>query len=677
MSKNFDVKKKNKKKDKKKEEILLTGVFQGTEGGFGFVTVEGIEDDFHISEKRVNGAMHRDTVEIRFLKNKKDGRPEAEVVKILERGIKQVVGTLQKSKNYGFVVADDKKVPFDIFIAKEHLGNAVEGSKVVATITDYGDGARKSPEGIISEIIGHINEPGVDILSIVKAMDIPTEFPNKVLNQADRIAPQISEADMAGRSDLRKIKMVTIDGEDAKDLDDAVSLEKLKKGHVRLGVHIADVSNYVQENSALDREALKRGTSVYLVDRVIPMLPFTLSNGICSLNAGEDRLALTCFMEIDKEGKIVAHSIEESVINVDRRLSYNQVQALFDKDKKTVKDLKEFKDMLLLMKEYAEKLRSRRYEEGSVDFDLPESKIKLNEDGKPISIEPYIRNDATRLIEDFMLAANTTVAEHFYWQEAPFLYRVHGAPDPEKMEKLATFIRNFGYFLKKSGRNSDTIGKSIHPKEIQKLLTKIEGTPEETLISKLTLRSMQRAKYSDICDGHFGLAFKYYTHFTSPIRRYPDLQIHRIIKDSIRGRLNAEKMDHYRDILPGVAKQTSDTERRADEAEREVEKLKKVQYMQGKEGKVFDGVISGITKWGIYVELPDSVEGLLHISHLTGDYYSYREDTYEMVGSATGKRYRLGEEIKVKLLSVDTRLRTIDFVLPDFMMESEWREYLD
>ncbi|MBO4377133.1 MAG: ribonuclease R [Lachnospiraceae bacterium] len=677
MGKKDSKEKKNKKVNKEKEFICLTGTFMGTEGGFGFVSVEGFDTDFHISESRVNGAIHRDKVEIKYLHSKKGGRPEAEVIGIVERGIKQVVGTFERSKNYGFVTSDSKKVPFDVFIAKENIGGAVDGSKVVATITNYGDGRRTNPEGVITEVLGYVNEPGVDILAIAKGFDIPTEFPGKVLKQAERVATEVTEADRAGRSDLRKLTMVTIDGEDAKDLDDAVSLEKLRHGHVRLGVHIADVANYVQEKSALDKEAIKRGTSVYLVDRVIPMLPVALSNGMCSLNAGEDRLALTCFMEIDKEGNIVSHSIEESVINVDRRLSYTQVQKVFDKDKETLRDLRRLKKMLLLMKSTAELLRDKRQAEGSIDFDLPESKIKLDASGKPISIEPYIRNDATRLIEDFMLAANTTVAEHFYWQETPFLYRVHGAPDNEKMEKLATFIRNFGYFLKKSGRNSDTIGKSIHPKEIQKLLKKIEGTPEETLISRLTLRSMQRAKYSDDCTGHFGLAFKYYTHFTSPIRRYPDLQIHRIIKDSLRGRLDSEKMDHYRDILPNVAKVTSETERRADEAEREVEKLKKVQFMEGKEGKVFDGVISGITKWGIYVELANSVEGLIHISRLVDDYYDYKEDTYEMVGESTGKRYTLGEEIKVRLLSANVVQKTIDFVPVREDDEADWERYLD
>ena len=677
MGKKDSKEKKNKKVNKEKEFICLTGMFMGTEGGFGFVSVEGFDTDFHISESRVNGAIHGDKVEIKYLHSKKGGRPEAEVIGIVERGIKQVVGTFERSKNYGFVTSDSKKVPFDVFIAKENIGGAVDGSKVVATITNYGDGRRTNPEGVITEVLGHVNEPGVDILAIAKGFDIPTEFPGKVLKQAERVATEVTEADRAGRSDLRKLTMVTIDGEDAKDLDDAVSLEKLRHGHVRLGVHIADVANYVQEKSALDKEAIKRGTSVYLVDRVIPMLPVALSNGMCSLNAGEDRLALTCFMEIDKEGNILSHSIEESVINVDRRLSYTQVQKVFDKDKETLRDLRRLKKMLLLMKTTAELLRDKRQAEGSIDFDLPESKIKLDASGKPISIEPYIRNDATRLIEDFMLAANTTVAEHFYWQETPFLYRVHGAPDNEKMEKLATFIRNFGYFLKKSGRNSDTIGKSIHPKEIQKLLKKIEGTPEETLISRLTLRSMQRAKYSDDCTGHFGLAFKYYTHFTSPIRRYPDLQIHRIIKDSLRGRLDSEKMDHYRDILPNVAKVTSETERRADEAEREVEKLKKVQFMEGKEGKVFDGVISGITKWGIYVELANSVEGLIHISRLVDDYYDYKEDTYEMVGESTGKRYTLGEEIKVRLLSANVVQKTIDFVPVREDDEADWERYLD
>jgi len=665
----------SKKKKNTEEIITYTGTFCGTDKGFGFVTVEGFLEDFHISEDRTHGAVHKDIVEIRYLHGKRGGRPEAEVVKIVERGIKSLVGTLDKSKNYGFLIPDEKKVPFDVFIAKENCNGAVNGSKVVAKIVDYGDGKRVHPEGIVTEVLGHINDPGVDILAIAKGLDIPTEFPNKVVKQAEKNANEVSEADIEGRKDLRNLLMVTIDGEDAKDLDDAVSLEIIPEGF-RLGVHIADVANYVQENSALDREAFKRGTSVYLVDRVIPMLPQVLSNGMCSLNAGEDRLALSCIMDIDNNGVIYDHEICESVIRVDRRMSYNEVQRLLDGDGQLKEELGKIADMLLQMKPVAEILRSKRREEGSIDFDLPESKIKLDENGKPISIEPYERNEATRLIEDFMLAANTTVAEHFYWQECPFLYRVHGAPDPEKMDRLATFLRNFGYYLKKAGRNSEAIGKSIHPKEIQKLLDKVAGTPEEMLISRLTLRSMQRAKYSEDCAGHFGLGFRYYCHFTSPIRRYPDLQIHRIIKDSLRGRLNEDKISHYTDIMPKVAKQTSETERRADEAEREVEKLKKVEFMEGKEGSAFVGVISGITKWGIYVELPNSVEGLVHISKLPGDYFYYKEDTYEMVGEMTGRKYQLGEQMKVRLLSVDVNQRCIDFI-PYERENNDWKEYLD
>ena len=465
----------------------------------------------------------------------------------------------------------------------------------------------------------------------------------------------VSERDREGRLDLRGQEMVTIDGEDSRDLDDAVSLT-YDGSMFHLGVHIADVSNYVQENSALDREALRRGTSVYLVDRVIPMLPHRLSNGICSLNQGEDRLALSCLMDIDEKGTVVSHRIAETVICVDRRMTYTEVaKILEDPDADVREGYGPLVPMLQFMERLSAILRKNRRKRGSIDFDFPETKMILDEKGTPVKIGPYERNVATKLIEDFMLIANETVAEDFFWQEIPFVYRSHENPDPEKMQKLAVFIRNFGYGMK-------TMRDEVHPKEVQKLLTRIEGSPEETMIARLTLRSMKQAKYTTECIGHFGLAAKYYCHFTSPIRRYPDLQIHRIIKDVLRGRMTPEKMEHYEAILPGVAEQSSKTERAAEETEREVEKLKKAEYMQARIGAVYEGVISGISSYGFYVELPNTVEGMVHVSNLIDDHYYYREDSYDMVGMRTGKEYTLGQKIRIRVLSADRETRTIDFV---------------
>ena len=656
-------------KKKRNTEKIITGTFIGHAKGYGFLR-EDAEDgnkkaDYFVPEDMTNGAFHMDRVEAVLLPDTEGRRPEVKITNILERGITKVVGTFERSKNFGFVVPDSAKIAKDIFIPLERSKGAVTGHKVVAEITDYGRG-RRSPEGKITEIIGHINDPGVDILSIVKGFDLPVAFPEKVLNQAERAVKEVEEADRVGRLDLRNLLMVTIDGEDAKDLDDAVSLTVDEEtGRYHLGVHIADVSNYVQENSALDREALKRGTSVYLVDRVIPMLPHALSNGICSLNEGEDRLTLSCLMEIDKEGNIADYKITESVIRVNRRMTYTDVaKIIVNNDEETCKKYEELVPMLLSMKELSMLLREKRMQRGAIDFDFPESKITLDAEGRPLEIKPYERNLANMLIEDFMLAANETVAQHFYWQELPFVYRVHDVPDPERIQKLSTFISNYGYYMKALGRrNSKVSTEEIHPKEIQKLLQKIEGTPEEPMIARLTLRSMKQAKYSTECTGHFGLACQYYCHFTSPIRRYPDLQIHRIIKDNLRGRMNGERMEHYRKILEEVTKHASETERRADEAERETVKLKKVEYMQAHIGEEFEGVISGITKWGMYVELPNTIEGLIHVANMRDDHYNYDESRYEMVGERTGKVYKLGQEVRVRVADTDRLMRTIDFVI--------------
>ena len=638
---------------------LLTGVFTAHARGFGFVTVEGMEDDIFIPEQEVHGAFHQDVVQIVIKPGQSGKRREGSVKQILTRGTTQLVGIYQQSKNYGFVIPDNDRFARDVFIPKEASKGAMNGHKVVVLLTDYGD-ERRNPEGKVIEILGHITDPGTDVLSIVKGYDLPTEFPEKVMNQAERVPDQISEADMAGRMDLRDVQMVTIDGEDAKDLDDAVSLTMEGDKYV-LGVHIADVSNYVQEKSAMDREALKRGTSVYLVDRVIPMLPRRLSNGICSLNAGEDRLALSCIMTIDPKGNIVDHEIAETVIHVDQRMSYTGVQKILDGDEETVKKYEVLMPMLVRMKELAALLREKRRARGSIDFDFPETKVILNEKGEPIEIRPYERNTATRIIEDFMLAANETVAEDCFWQELPFVYRTHDNPDPDRMRKLAAFINNFGYSIHLKD-------DEVHPKELQKLLAKLEETPEEDLISRLTLRSMKQAKYTTECTG---LAAKYYCHFTSPIRRYPDLQIHRIIKDVLRGRMNGTREEHYRSISPEVARQSSERERKADEAERETIKLKKVEYMSHHLWEEFDGVISGVTAWGIYVELPNTVEGLVRTASLQGDYFEYNESACAMVGVHTGKSYAIGQKVKVQVTGADKMTRTIDFELVEGIRSTE------
>lgn len=643
----------------------LVGTFISHPKGFGFVEIEGRSEDLYVPESGVNGAFHQDQVQVELLKGQGGRRQEAKIVKILSHGLTKVVGTYQKSKSFGFVIPDLEKISTDIYIPAEGSKGAVTGHKVVVELTDYGDDKHK-PEGRITEILGHVNDPGVDILSIVKGYDLPVEFEEKLLNQAERVGKPVSEADMAGRRDLRSLQMVTIDGEDAKDLDDAVSLTREGENYC-LGVHIADVSNYVQENSALDREALNRGTSVYLVDRVIPMLPHTLSNGICSLNQGEDRLALSCLMKVNKKGEVVSYEIAETVICVDRRMSYTAVRKILEEgDPELIQEYEELVPMFQDMQELAAILRKKRRQRGSIDFDFPESKIILDQKGNPVSIEPYERNVATDLIEDFMLLANETVAQHFYWMEVPFLYRTHETPDAEKIEKLATFIHNFGYHIK-----IKTSDHEVHPKEIQKLLASIEGTEEEALIARLALRSMKQAKYSVECTGHFGLACACYCHFTSPIRRYPDLQIHRIIKEQLRGRLMEKRIDHYKEILPEVARQTSRLERRADEAERETDKLKKAQYMKHHIGETLEGIISGITAWGIYVELPNTVEGMIHVARLTGDYYYYKEETFEMVGRDTGRCFKLGQRLKVFVDSVDMVSKSVDFLLAEDDMEEE------
>ncbi len=650
-----------KGKYRKSENKIFTGIFQAHPKGFGFVGIEGEDEDIYIPGEEVNGAFQGDTVEAVITGTKNGRRREGRILRIVSHGIQTVVGLYQVcgNKNYGFVIPDNQRILQDIFVPAERAKGAVDGHKVVAEIMSYG-GGREKPEGRIVEILGHVNDPGVDILSVIKEYDLPAEFPDRVMSQAERAPKLVSEADRKGRRDLRDWQTVTIDGEDAKDLDDAITIRRTEDGEgYVLGVHIADVTNYVQERSALDREALNRGTSVYLADRVIPMLPHALSNGICSLNAGADRLALSCIMQIDKKGVVKDHEICETVIRVDERMSYTSVKKILeDREEAEIHRYKDLVPMFELMEELSGILRKRRHGRGSIDFDFPESKMELDENGVPLKIEAYDRNVATKIIEDFMLLANETVAEDYFWQELPFVYRNHEAPDEDKLKKLVTFIRNFGYSIHLGG-------DEIRPGEIQKILGQIEGTPQETLISRLALRAMSRAQYAPENAGHFGLAAKYYTHFTSPIRRYPDLQIHRIIKDNLRGRMDEDKRLHYQNILPEVTKQASERERRADEAERETVKLKKAEYMSRRLGNVYEGVISGITSWGIYVELPNTVEGMVHVANMRDDHYEYFEDRYEMTGIHTGKTYRLGQPVSVKVTGADSLTRTIDFEMAE------------
>ena len=655
--------------DNYKEDYLegtqAEGIFIGHPKGFGFVEIEGQDEDIFIPESDTGTAMHQDKVRVIIRDGQKEGkRKEGVVVKVLERGMPEIVGTYQLNRDFGFVISDNPKFSKDIFIPRKEAAGIKNGDKVIAVITDYGS-KNKNPEGKIKENLGNIRTPGTDILAIVKSFGIPNEFPEKVMKQAQRVPDHVLDADRDGRLDLRYLQTVTIDGEDAKDLDDAISLTK--EGDIyHLGVHIADVSNYVQYNSALDKEALKRGTSVYLADRVVPMLPERLSNGICSLNQGEDRLALSCLMDINEKGKVVSHQIAETVINVDERMCYTDVKNILeDTDEEVKKRYEALIPMFFMMKELSGILRNSRHHRGSIDFDFPESKIILNAAGKAIDVKPYEANVATRIIEDFMLMANETVAREYCTEEIPFVYRTHDNPDPEKVESLLTLLHNQGVKIQKAK-------EEITPKEIQQIIEGIEGLPNEAMISRLVLRSMKQAKYTTECSGHFGLAAKYYCHFTSPIRRYPDLQIHRIIKDNLRGRLMREgRTEHYAEILDEVARQSSVCERRADEAERESDKLKKAEYMSYHLGEEFEGIISGVTGWGLYVELPNTVEGLVHVNTLRDDYYVFDQETYELRGEMTKKVYKLGDKVRVRVADADKMLKTVDFELVSNVWDDE------
>ena len=639
---------------------MATGTFIGHARGFGFVTPDAGGEDIFIPASETMGAMQKDRVLYKMLhKAEKGKKADGVIVRILERGQQRIVGTFEAgSKGYGFVVADDKKIAKDIFISRENTKGAVTGHKVVVEITDYGED-RRNPEGKVIEILGHINDPGVDILSVIRRYELAVEFPEEVYAEIEHLGTEVAEADKKGREDLRDLLTITIDGADAKDLDDAVSLKRLGNGNFELGVHIADVSHYVRENTALDKEAYARGTSVYLVDRVIPMLPHKLSNGICSLNPHVDRLALSCLMEVNGRGEVVSHRILESVINSDYRMTYTAVREILeDGTPALLEQYAEILPMLEDMEELRQILGEKRRKRGSVNFDLPESKIILDENGKPIDIKPYEKSIATNMIEEFMLVCNETIAENSFWQEMPFMYRSHQEPDEDKLEKMEQFLRGFGYYLRKKDGE-------IHPRELQKVLQKAEETDEERIITRLVLRSMMQARYTAENGGHFGLAAKYYCHFTSPIRRYPDLEIHRMIKKMLHGEQDEKASAYYRRKMPDWAKHCSKQERVAEDAERDTDALKKVEFMEDKVGQIYEGIISGVTNWGIYVELPNTIEGMVALSQMDDDYYEFDEKKMLVFGKRTKKSYRLGDKVVVSVAKVDRMMGTIDFVFEE------------
>ena len=645
---------------------LVTGKLQTHQKGFGFLIpeVEG-EKDVFIPSSCMNGAMNGDKVLVQITREDKNGKKrEGEIIQIIERTNTKIIGTYEDSRNFGFVVSEDTRITQDIFISKKDKSNAKDGDIVVVEITKWPE-KRRSPEGKIVEVLGKKGDKGLDILTIIKKYGLPEEFPAKVMNFAETIPDEIEPKEYKRRVDLRDITMVTIDGEDAKDLDDAVSIEKLPGNKYKLGVHIADVSHYVREKNPLDKEALKRGTSVYLIDRVIPMLPKKLSNGICSLNPKVDRLALSCFMTIDGKGKVVDHEIMESVIRTNERMTYTDVtKILRDNDEDLIKRYDYLVDTFKTMEELCGILYNKRIKRGAIDFEFEEAKITLNEVGRPIDIRPYEREIANRIIEEFMLICNETVAEEMYWANLPFVYRIHEDPDDEKLEKFKEFIYNLGYVIRWNG--------DVRPRNLQEILEKVKGKKEETVVSTLLLRSMMKARYSPECVGHFGLAAKYYCHFTSPIRRYPDLQIHRIIKEHLNSKIDEGRAKKLVGLVDYASKQSSETERIATEAEREVDDLKKAEYMLDRIGEEFEGIVSSVTSFGMFVELPNTIEGLVHITALDDDYYIYDENHLCLIGERTKKVYRLGDSVKVKCSRVDIPNREIFFdILEDEKVKEE------
>ncbi|EHS59812.1 ribonuclease R [Paenibacillus sp. Aloe-11] len=651
---------------------LQRGRLQAHAKGFAFLIPEDREHpDVYIHANDLKSAMNGDTVLVRVTsKGPAGGRLEGEVVRIVKRAVLQVVGVFQSHEAYGFVLPDDKRINRDIFIPKDSFNGAVNGQKVVVRIVSYPEG-RAAAEGEVLEVLGHKDDPGVDILSVIRKHQLPEAFPDEVTAEADQAPDAITEEEIVrqGRRDLRDKIIVTIDGEDAKDLDDAVNVERLPNGNYRLGVHIADVGYYVRENSKLDQEAYNRGCSVYLVDRVIPMLPHRLSNGICSLNPQVDRLTLSCEMEFNEHMKVVKHDIFTSVIKTKERMTYTNVRKILEEeDAELMERYKDLVEVFRTMKELALKLRANRMRRGAVDFDFDEAKVIVDDEGKAVDIVKRDRTIAEQIIEEFMLAANETVAEHFHWLKVPFLYRIHEDPDPEKLQNFMAFAANFGHQIK--GR-----GNSIHPRALQTLLEDIQGTKEQTVLSTMMLRSMKQAKYDAESTGHFGLAAEYYSHFTSPIRRYPDLVIHRVIREVLEngGALTDERQEYLTARMPDIAQQSSERERVAVDAERDTEQMKKAEYMLDKVGEEFEGIISSVTSFGIFIELDNTVEGLTRLSALTDDYYHFDEQHMALIGERTSKVFRIGDEVKVRVARVNMEDYTIDFELVD-MKQRQRRE---
>lgn len=645
---------------------LIVGRFEATSKGYGFVVPDNPEsEDIFIPPHAMLNAMNNDRVVARIQSRPGGRRAEGEVIRIVKRANIKIVGTFCASRNFGFVVPDDRRIGQDIFVSKDDFNGAKDSQKVVVEITEWPQ-ERKSAEGKIIEILGFKGDPGIEIMSIIRQHGLPLDFPQQVIDAADKVPDSVDNKELEGRRDLRDVIMVTIDSEDAKDLDDAVNVEKLDNGNYLLGVHIADVSHYVKENSILDIEARERGTSVYLVDRVLPMLPKRLSNGICSLNAGVDRLALSAYMEVNERGKIVSYELFPSVIKVHTRLSYDIVrQIIVDKDKQLRDEYRILVPMIEDMERLCGILRAKRMRRGAIDFDFPEQKVKLDEEGRPIAIVQRVRSIAESIIEEFMLAANETVAEHMSHLEIPFIFRIHEEPDEEKMAKLNVLLNNYGQKLARLDK--------IKPMMLQKVLANLAGRPEERFISAVMLRSLKQARYEAENLGHFGLAAAYYTHFTSPIRRYPDLIVHRMLRETWQGKMTKNRREKLTEILPQIAQHSSQRERAAAEAERETVVLKMVEYMALFIGQEFEGHISGVASYGMFVELENGVEGLVHVSSMDDDYYHYLEEQYSLAGERTHKVYQLGDKVKIKVIKVNTEEKIIDFALAETAEDNKER----
>ena len=623
--------------------------------GFGFVTVEGEEEDFYISSEHISNAFNMDTVEIELLKSTEGEKRNAKIVSVKERANESIIGTFKKKKKSGIVVPDDPRLPREVEIPADSVRSALDGQKVECLVTSYG-WRDALPRGQVSEVLGFADDPGVDIYSVIRRYGVPVDFPGEVLEEAGRVSKKLTKKDLKGRVDLTSQACVTIDGDDTKDFDDAVSIRREGEDYI-LGVHIADVSHYVTEGSALDKEARVRGTSIYLPDRVIPMLPEELCNDMCSLKEQEPRLAISCVMRINPKGRVVFYDIFESVICVRHRMTYNDVNEILDHGDRRL--CVKYADMLgdfYLMQDLAMRIRARRKKRGAVDFEFPEAKLKIDEKGRTRDVVVEQRGFSQRMIEDFMLSANETVAKEFCKRKIPFIYRNHVDPDSEKLIALRKVVRSLGIPMER-------VKKKVTPKDIQALLERIHGLPEEDFISTLVLRSMQRAEYGPSNEGHFGLAAEYYTHFTSPIRRYPDLMIHRILKEELKGKLKKKKRKFYEEILPELTNDNSISERRAESLERDVCKLKMIEYMSDHVGQRYSGRVSGVTAWGIYVELENTIEGLVPMRLMTDDYYDYAPESYEVVGRHSGRRFRLGDVVNIRVEYADKDSGMLDFSL--------------